>query len=355
MLRKHRILYVSHLGYGATGLQRMNALRDIGQDVIPFGTQSYGTDTRIDRRIQARLSLGKAVRSLNVDLLAFARESQYDMVWIEKGIWIYPETVEDLREARGAMVIHYTPDMAITFNKTRHFMRSIPKYDAVITTKRYEMEKYKEHGAKCVIFIGKAFDPGIHKPYALTAQELRTYGSDVCFVGRCERHYFRLVRAVAHATDGLAIWADQWKRKTFMRPWLKKAYRGGNVWESEYGKALSGAKIGLGFLTKLGPETATARSIEIPACGTLLLAERTNEHQELFQEGKEAEFFDNEEELREKIKYYLSHPDERERIAVAGRKRCVQSDYTHQSRLKAVFERISELTSYNSLPRKKYT
>lgn len=345
MKRKHTVLFVAQLGYGATGLHRMNALRDIGQEVIPFDTRSYGNERRIDRRLQARLAMGKAVRSLNRDLLAFARDHHYDLAWVEKGTWIYPETVEALSKTRKAIVVHSTPDPAITFHRTRHFMRSIPKYDVVITTKRYELEKYKEHGAHCTVLIGKAFDPSIHKPYALTAEELKTYGSDVCFIGHCEKHYLRLARVAASATDGLAIWAGPWKRKTFARPWLKKAYRGDNVWATEYGKALSGAKIGLGLLSKLAPDTSTCRSIEIPACGTFLLAERTDEHQELFEEGKEAEFFGNEEELREKIKYYLSHPGERDRIAVAGRERCVKNDYTYQGRLRTALERVAEFTS----------
>ncbi len=85
--------------------------------------------------------------------------------------------------------------------------------------------------------------------------------------------------------------------------------------------------------------------MQIPACGTLLLAERTDEHQELFEEGKEAEFFGDDEELREKIKYYLNHPAERDRIAAAGRDRCVKNDYTYQGRLRTVFEQITKLTS----------
>jgi len=41
--------------------------------------------------------------------------------------------------------------------------------------------------------------------------------------------------------------------------------------------------------------------VEIPACGSLLLAERTPEHLELFEEGREAEFYGTEQEMLEKI------------------------------------------------------
>jgi spore maturation protein CgeB len=79
------------------------------------------------------------------------------------------------------------------------------------------------------------------------------------------------------------------------------------------------------------------RTFEVPACKAFFLAERTAAHQELFEEGKEAEFFSSAEECADKVRFYLRADSERNRIAEQGYRRCLNSDYSlHSSVAKAV-------------------
>lgn len=71
-----------------------------------------------------------------------------------------------------------------------------------------------------------------------------------------------------------------------------------------------------------------------------MLADRTEEHLELFDEGKEAEYFGSDEEYVEKIHYYLKKGTARERIARAGHLRCMTSGYSYDDRIRAVMSDI---------------
>jgi spore maturation protein CgeB len=101
-----------------------------------------------------------------------------------------------------------------------------------------------------------------------------------------------------------------------------------------YTKAICATRINLGFLRRLNRDQQTDRSVEIPACGGFMLAERSDEHRRLFVEGIEAEFFSSPEELVEKTRFYLADETRRAAVAQAGRRRCLESDYTHLNRVR---------------------
>ncbi len=97
--------------------------------------------------------------------------------------------------------------------------------------------------------------------------------------------------------------------------------------------------INLGFLRAMNRDRQTTRSIEIPACGAFMLAERTEEHQRLFKEGEEAEFFGDDRELLDKVRHYLADPVKRREIAQRGRERCLTAGYSNKDRIAWMLEK----------------
>ena len=73
-----------------------------------------------------------------------------------------------------------------------------------------------------------------------------------------------------------------------------------------------------------------------------MLAERTEEHERLFKDGKEAAYFNTSEpdDLLEKVRYYLDHEQERQQIARCGRERCLNSGYSHHDRIQWMMSHI---------------
>jgi len=226
-------------------------------------------------------------------------------------------------------------------HKSRHFELCVPHYDWVVTTKPFEVELYKAMKAKSIILVLQGFDRRFIE-YRNDPNDNSAWSSDVCFVGHCENHYAARLKSAIETDSQLRIWGPGWRQYAKRNRWARAYISGDGVWGEDYLRALANAKIALGLLSKRIPETTTTRSFEIPALGTFLLAERTDDHLALFDEGKEAEFFADDDELRSKIRFYLANGEARKRIAAAGRERCLHSGYASLTQLEVILARLIE-------------
>jgi spore maturation protein CgeB len=221
-------------------------------------------------------------------------------------------------------------------NQSKRYLASVSLYDLHVTTKSYNVAELKQLGARDVLFVPNGYDPHTHRPVPLTPEEKVFWGAEVGFVGGFERARYQMMLALAESGVQVTVRGPGWEPYVGRHPNL--IIKPGWVLGDDYAKAICATKINLCFLRKANRDLHTTRSIEIPACGGFMLAERTNEHLSLFEEGKEAEFFSDEEELIAKVRYYLTHEHERQRIAAAGRGRCLRSGYSNYERLRGVLE-----------------
>lgn len=276
----------------------------------------------------------------NKIILKHLETTKYDLVWIDKGLTINASTLKKIkRKYPETTIISYTADnMSERHNQSQNFLKCIPIYDYHITTKSNIISKLKTLGAKKVIFTNQSFEDSFHYQYKLTDEEKRKLGGDVGFIGMWEKERFESISFLAQNGIKVKVYGDA--------KWQEYKNHHSNLtvfpalFSEDYSKALQAFKISLCFLRKMNNDQHTSRTMEIPACGGFMLAERTTEHLSLFEEGVEAEYFSSNQELLEKCKYYLNHNEKRNKIVKQGTIRCKQSGYSNLETIKKILSSL---------------
>lgn len=345
-----RILFVGHLWPGSTSLQRMIALGELGHAVVGVSMtpRNRSRERWLPVRILYRLGYPPDLTRANRQILNHIKGNSFDVIWVEKGLTISPRTLIAAKSSNPrCQLVFFSPDnMMYWRNQSRHYMVSLPLYDLHVTTKSHNVAKLKILGAKDVLFVNNAYDPHTHRPMSLTAEEKAFWGAEVGFVGEFERPRLEIMLGLAKAEVPVTVRGPEWE--LYVGRHSKLVVRPGWVYGDDYARSICATKINLCFLRKIVGDLQTARSVEIPACGAFMLAERTDEHLALFQEGKEAEFFGSQDELLDKVKYYLIHDSQREQIAAAGRERCLRSGYGNHDRIRVVLEYLQGKSTNSS-------
>lgn len=338
------ILFVGPLLPGSTTIQRLRALRDLAHHVSEITTALPDNQARIKPSLISRLRgrmLGPSDQTgANAAIIRAVRKTVFNLIWVEKGLTIRPSTLNRLRDQQpGCLIIGFSPDdMMNPANQTKRFLRGLPLYHAYVTTKSYNVPELRTLGCPEVVFMENGFDPAVHRPVPTSSDDRKRWGGPVGFIGQWEPDRAATLRALAQAGLPVRVWGYTWERMRDVPANLTIENR--PVWGDDYAKTICSCDINLCFLRKVNRDLQTTRSIEIPACGAFMLAERTDEHLRLFEEGREAEFFSSEEELIRKTRYYLEHPAERMAIAKAGLQRCLRDGYSYADRLRRVLDII---------------
>jgi spore maturation protein CgeB len=364
-----KILFVGSLTEGQTSLMRMEVLQELGYDVVPLSTQiNWDRAHMVTRRLQQSLGAGPIVEKINKDLIEAVKTARPDVVWAEKQEYFKPDILREISEM-GVKLIHYTPDpyFSLSWKQTKLLDSCLPLYDCLITSKKYELDDYRKIN-RHVVYMQLGYDERVHRPSFPRDSALRhTYASDVSFVGGWEpRREVYLDALVRNVDCSLKVWGYGWEflqdgHWTPRRWWamhrnaggksfairenllLGKAVQGNEVYGDHYAWALSGAKINIGFLREICPDQHTTRTFEIPACKSLLLADRSNEHLEFFKEGVEADFFSDKEEMNDKVKFYLDNDKVRQKVAINGYKRCHESQYSYTDIMRNTMKKIESI------------
>ncbi|CAM3475389.1 CgeB family protein [Aequorivita lipolytica] len=334
-----KVLYVGQYSPGTTSKMRGDKIFGILNaeifDVIDIHIPFYNTN-RLWRSLGFRYNKGPLIGNVNRYVLSKFKKINYDLIWVDKGIFLNEKVIQMFRDYTTKMV-HFTPDPAFTYNKSALFNQTLSYYDFLVTTKSYELDFYYKHvDPSKIIYTTQGFDKEIHKKSESDFKSKK----GLVFIGRHEKEREIVIRKLLEDEIPVTLAGTKWE--TFANshktnPYLN--YLGKGVYGDDYVKQFQNAHIGWGAISKWFPELHTTRTFEIPACGTALLTERNKETTSFFDDS-EAIFYDNETDLLEKINFYLNNEKKLELIASRGYEKVHQAGYDYESILRKVLKTV---------------
>lgn len=322
-------------------------------DIVSFSTDRYFNG--ILGRLQLTLPMsGPILLRLNKELIKEVITQQPDLVFFWRPTHILPNIVKKINNL-GAQTVSYNNDdpfgpqshgdVPWHYHFLWHFYkRCLPYFDRNFFYRQINCDEALMRNAKHAEVLLPYFLPCKDRPVELSTAEKHRFQTDVTFVGHYEpdgREHS--IRALMDAGVVVKIWGGHYWSRGVLGDLYDRLQPIVPAEGDDYAKALCGAKVCLAFLSKLNRDTYTRRCFEIPACGRVMLAERTPDLQNMFKEDEEACFFSSVEELVEKVRWLLENPDERERIAVAGKERVWADGHDVKSRAKEFLSHIQEL------------
>lgn len=208
--------------------------------------------------------------------------------------------------------------------------------DFLFITNKSQIAELKSLGIKNPIYCMQGCDRDMHR---IIATRNRKWYSEVAFIGRPRKdHRVKLLQAINQNYD-LKTWGAQWRDYdlTCLKP---------RIYPKEYARICYAAKIMLGCDQSFELEGYFSNRTWITlGCGGFLLTNYNPGLEKIFTKGEHLEWYHNQEECLELIKYYLKHEDRRKQIAQNG----YQFAHTHRTYDIVIDEIISHIeNSHNS-------
>lgn len=344
----------------------LTALRSLGQQVHRFAWYEYFLPSarrvpqtglsRLVLRFQDRFLLGPRFGAVNRDLIAAAVKTRPDCLFVYRGTHITVTTLRAIKSLLpSSVLVGYNNDDPFSPAQPgwlwRHFLAAIPAYDLILAYRSHSKRELIQAGAKRVEVMRSWFVPELHRPMQLSADDRARFGSDIVFAGHYEPDgRAALLEKAAQRGYQVRVFGpgNEWDRILRNFPLLRHQAPTQSVWDDDYVKALNGSKVALCFLSKLNRDSYTRRCFEIPATGTLLVSEYSDDLASLFMGDVEAVFFSSPHELMCKLDVYLSDYQRRESVAMAGRRRVYADGHDVVSRMRLLLDWIEAIRGGSS-------
>jgi len=278
------------------------------------------------------------VTDVRQNLVELAAGKRPDLVLVLDGMDLPLEQIAALRGSGIRTAIWLTDDPYYT----DFTMNIVAHYDYVFTLERNCMDFYKGLGCAEVHYMPFAAHRDHYRPTLSRSPIIR----DISFIGSAYWNRVEFFRPIMEElmqfnTVINGIW---WDRLPEAPLYGDRIEIGKWMSPHETAATYSGSKIVINLhrshidevvnnnTLAIPAVSPNPRTFEIAATGTLQLCDAREDMSSFYKPGEEIETFSNPQEMMDKIRYYLTHEEERRAIALRAFERTLK-DHTYTKRL----------------------
>ncbi len=304
--------------------------------------------SNLDRRIRYRFKLGVEgkIKKFNTLLFEHIRNVKPDILWVFKGVDIYPDTLSRIRDL-GVKTVNYNPDHPLirTFRSGggSEIEKAIPYYDLFLCYSRDLMLELNRrfNGSVKTEYLPFGYDipPDINAKLSTIHEETPR----LCFIGNPDNELrFQILSEMIKAGIPIDIYGLGWHKYFRRRSKDSRIFPG--VYNDEYWLKLREYRVQLNIFRPHNFNSHNMRSFEIPAVGGIQLAPDSIEHREFFDNGKEIFLYKNKDEIKDKAFMILGmSKDEVQKVRLAATLRCLKDGYSYKNRSEIVYGAFNKL------------
>lgn len=286
-------------------------------DFLP-GIKSRSLMERVQRRLFSDFFTAKIRTAFMKNVESFAP----DLILISKGLHLDAQTLATIK-SKAIPLVNWNPDDFFNpKNSSPSLITALPTYDVIVSSRDHLFQKYRDHGAKSLLYLDWYFVPELHfdhgKPKTIPASFVGSWSpTREEFIGRLNTRF--------------SIWGGGWEKSSRAFK-TQHDVRQAILSQLEMSAVFCGSRYNLNLLTHENSDFSNLRFFEVPASNGLLLTERNASAARYLEDREECLMFSSPEEVNQ----ILSEKFDLESIAQAGNQRITSGGNAFSNRVDAL-------------------
>jgi spore maturation protein CgeB len=291
-------------------------------------TRAYHHQNRLSQAfwIYAPRIFNPLERAVYKKLIQTVGAHQPDMILLTQGL--PPQVLSELRDVCAAKIVCWFTDSVANFYRAYLIAGS---YDALFVKEPSIVPLLRDKLGLNAHYLPEACKPLWHTAIELSESNRREFGCDLAAAGSL--HYYRARMLEPFVSYDLKIWGNS------CASWIcsptRTKYQNRWIGEMTKARAYRAAKIVLNTMHFAEIDGVNCTLFEVAGCGGFQIADWKPTLPALFEPDREIVTFQSRTDLKEKVDFYLAHPDDRLAIADRAYMRA-QKNHTYEQRLRTI-------------------